>query len=96
MCSIGATVQIRTAFRNTLRYGESYYHAVHNVLFSSLLSKDTKINIYSSLTYFQCMGVKSDITFNWEKLLLRNMMFGKRVERGIFGLESDRRLENAA
>jgi hypothetical protein len=42
------------------------------------------------------MGVKSDITFNWEKLLLRNMMFGKRVERGIFGLESDRRLENAA
>jgi hypothetical protein len=42
------------------------------------------------------MGVKSDITFYWEKLLLKIMVFGKRVQRGIFGPESDRKLENAA
>jgi hypothetical protein len=38
--------------KKRLNYGNAFYHSVHNVLFSHLLSKTTKVKVHTNVALF--------------------------------------------
>jgi len=50
---------IQEEIKSILKSGNVYYHSVQNILSSSLLSKNLKIEIYRTIIFLLfCMGVK--------------------------------------
>jgi hypothetical protein len=51
---------IKEQIKSRLKSGNACYHSVHNLLSSSLLSKNTKIKIHKTIIFFLlfCKGVK--------------------------------------
>jgi len=71
--------------KSKLKSGTACYHSVHNLLSSSLLSKNLKIKIYNSACFLY--GYKTwSLTLREERRL---RVFENRVLRRIFGPKRD-------
>jgi hypothetical protein len=54
---------IQEEIKGRLKLWNARYHSVKDLLSSSLLSKNLKINVFTYITNFACMGVKLDRTY---------------------------------
>ena len=73
--------------KSRLKSGNACYHSVQNILSSSLLSKNIKINIYRNLIFYVLYGYETwSLTLREERRL---RVFENRVMRRIFGAKRD-------
>jgi len=74
--------------KRRLKSGNACYHSVQNLLSSSLLSKNLKINIYRTIILLVVLyGCETWSLTLWEERRLR--VFENRVLRRIFGPKGD-------
>ena len=78
---------IREEIKSRLVSGNACYHSVQNILSSSLLSKNIKINIYRNIILPVFYGCEAWSLILREERRLR--LFEKRVLRGIFEPKRD-------
>jgi hypothetical protein len=89
---LGTTVTNRNSIheeiKSRMKSGNACYHSVHNVLSSSLLSKNIKIRVYRTiiLPVVLCGCETWSLTLKEEQRL---RVFENRVLRRIFGLKRD-------
>jgi len=89
---LGTTVtyqnSIQKEIKSRLKSGNAYYHSVQNLLSSSLLSTNTKINTYITIILPDVLyGCDIRLLTLREECMLRD--FENRVLRRIFGLKRD-------